>query len=739
MKNEIIFILYTRLRIYITKLIGHLSLIMSFITLTSLNKPFNNYIFMTDNNNKLAFNLNVLYLYKTQYKNDYIKKIEIDGLNKILYNNVFHNYKLLRGNYIPSFSTEKINIKKNINYLKNSGFVNNIRLTLTKMKQTKYLILYVYTNPILKKLTIIDSKYLQIPTSLLIGLFKTQIGLPQNYIDLNQSIKEIYWWYKNKGFTWVNITITRNKKSECLLLKIIEGKILKIRFVCTSTSSTLRNINHKIEERIKWELNIAPGNIFNIKRIESGINHLKDIKLVNECTYKAIPCNDGLAIIIKYTIFENQIKCLYKKSTILNKIFNIDDNNKLKKHSINYYPLLKNLTYQILQTALYYKLVFINTSNRIILLNKYLSFQYISSFSHLNNEKKFILDIHICQKFPFISMVALYPSIKINQNVYGNLIIKLYYQLNKIYNIYTAQAIHIASIQHLHHNKSYSSLKFKGVKILFRHYLYNDIYLTEKMDQINYTIAKNSIYLNRLCSGYKLQSLGKKNVYKLKILHKTIRQKIIDLSLKLKYDRFSSTHKIKFGKSLLLDLISCISLPFNKLKTIYSNIYSFEYIYIQYHQISIISNLIKFIKVNHNALILFLEMNWHINNNCNPTLIQLITKQSKHLTYNFSVPPRYFYLPYPSYLYHIEFSTSVNTYISLYFFSNYTYNLHKKMYIQNSSSLSPYQSDSNIGYGIQFNIPINKIPPIRIEHGVNNKQEKFFQLRAYSKYTKYNL
>ena len=41
--------------------------------------------------------------------------------------------------------------------------------------------------------------------------------------------------------------------------------------------------------------------------------------------------------------------------------------------------------------------------------------------------------------------------------------------------------------------------------------------------------------------------------------------------------------------------------------------------------------------------------------------------------------------------------------------------------------------ETNIGYGIQFNIPITSIPPLRIEYCVNNKTNNFFQIRVYSK------
>ena len=122
MKNEIIFILYTRLQIYIIKLIEYIYLIIFSILSAHLNKSFNN----CEYNTKLACNLNILYLYKTQNKNNHIKKIEIGGLNKIIYKNIFRSYKLLQSSKILNSNIETINIKKNISYLKNSGFIRKI-------------------------------------------------------------------------------------------------------------------------------------------------------------------------------------------------------------------------------------------------------------------------------------------------------------------------------------------------------------------------------------------------------------------------------------------------------------------------------------------------------------------------------------------------------------------------------------------------------------------------------------
>nr|QCI07301.1 hypothetical protein [Leiomenia cribrosa] len=712
MKNEIISILYNRLQIYIIALIKYIYLTIFFILKVNLSINSHDKI-LSINNSKLAFNLNILYLYKTN--NQKIEKIEIDTLNNLIVKHIAYNCPLSLQKQISNYKIEIINIKKTIDLLKNSGFIKNINLKLVKKGNKKYVILHLYTNPILKKIIIFNYKSLKIPNEVLRKIFQPQIGLPKNYIKLKKSINKIYSWYKLKGFEWIHIKLVNDEKSEHLSLEIVESTIVQTEFISISNNNLSKNIQNIIENRILQELHIKLGNTLNIKKIESGINYLKDIKLINECTYKVMECNKGLKIILKYKLFKSQMECIYRKNVKENKI---SIKNNIKNNISNFYS--------------HYKYILTNISNHIILLNKYLTITYTSYYPYLDREKKIIFNIKILKNFPSMNIKLLHPSIKISKNIYGNFITYLYHKINQANSIYPLHALNI-----LKTNKRSNSIVNKGVKILFKHYLYKNIYLEEEINKIYYCTIKNSIYLKRCITNYKLQDLRNQNKYKLTAFKKIIKQQVISLNILLKYNPFYLSNKLKSSKSLLLHLISNISLPFTKNQAIYSSKYPCKYIYFQYHQTFIIPKFLKLIKINYHSLVMFLEIYLDTNQNFDSAIIKRLLRYQNYLNFNLYIPKQYRYYYYPSYLYHIEYNTFIHKYLSLYIFSNYSYNLYSNLYNNLSSLKDLHKNNTNIGYGVQINLPIQKIPPIRIEYGINNKEKNFLQMRAYSKYTKY--
>lgn len=692
---------------------------------------------------KLAFNTSPIYRYKNSDKQ--IIKIEFTSFNKTIYKKIFIKHKKLFDKY--QFSTRYLTVKQTITYFKNSGFIKNIKLNFIKIHNINYILFNIYINPLLKKVTIVNYKKLQIPSSILINLFRKQIGLPKNYIKINDSINKICLWYKQKGFDSIKIQIIENKNLENIYLEIHEGQIINNILICQNRENINKKIRYKIEKIIQQELEILPGHILNTKKIESGIQYLKDIQIIGDCKYKVIERKSGLKLIIQYKILKNKNFNFYMKIVNLNEnltshnyIFNsilnhliinkyylcFDKIRKVFLEKISHIPLNTSLIYQIYNKAR---------------LNSYLNFKYSSFyFDYYNYPKRFIYDIKVMKKVPHIDIFIIYPNVININNFMTSFTLNLKYKLISSKSLYHLQPKNILSLS----NKKYNFIfQLKGIQILVKHNLHNEICLQEKITKIEYTIIKHYINIKNLIPEFIFKDMDNKKQYILTTLYNFIKYRMIGVDIYIKYYKLYIYNYIKLGTSFIIELTSLICLPFSKLQTINFIQQSCEQLYVQYYQKFIIPQFIPYIKKHENIFVLFSELYGFINPSYH---IPFIQKNEYNSTQNNIYIKSTLYNKYrkfsiASYLHHLEYNISISQNVSIYTFFNYINSLYKNSNIKYYSLINiyNYNYEINIGYGIQFNLHTKNIPPLRIEYGINNRQEKFIQLRAYSQDNNYSL
>ncbi|MEB3205941.1 MAG: BamA/TamA family outer membrane protein [Vampirovibrionales bacterium] len=99
----------------------------------------------------------------------------------------------------------------------------------------------------------------------LIGLFKTQTGLPQNVTQINESIKRIEKTYADKGYVLAKVTAISDDPDGSINLNINEGKVDHI----------LLSGNRKTkDEVIRRQLTLEEGKIYNETQLREDMQRL---------------------------------------------------------------------------------------------------------------------------------------------------------------------------------------------------------------------------------------------------------------------------------------------------------------------------------------------------------------------------------------------------------------------------------------------------------------------------------
>nr|YP_010904255.1 hypothetical protein REQ04_pgp121 [Catenella fusiformis]WCH57506.1 hypothetical protein [Catenella fusiformis] len=609
-----------------------------------------------------------------------------------------------------------IKLAKIIEYLQNNGFVNKIEYFVIHITNIKYFIFSITTNRIIKKIEIKKYNGLKIPPSFLVYIFKSQIGLPFNYRKLSNSIQKIYKWYKNKGFAWTYIQLIKHKNPNVLCLQIFEGKIFKSSFICKCIPQSIisSNLLNKIEKVLEVELGISKGCILNVNKIEQGIIRVKNIKLINNCKYNIIHGSKGLYIEVEYTISINRCGHFYYKDLIID----------FYQHYFRYYQ--DNL---VINTSYYSKTTKNNIINLIkgkifnikqIVLYKYLGFKYYSSYFR-NSYNTLVTNIELTNKIHQLNCYFFCPNIKFHKSFFSHILLNFYYKINLRDTIYPMYNTRIGF------PPSNSQINFKhylqstGTSILYKHYINNQIYLTKDI------IYENNQYQKKLLDIKKcyIKNCMNQQVSISKILHETIKQKLIFFHIQVKHNSLDSVSGLKSGKLFVLKSIffTTVQSPTNSSLYQPSNLtWDFG---IKYKQIFLLPNLFPYF-TKKNAVILISNINWPVK----------LNKSREIFSYNYKYNTN-MYIQYNSkqiicqysgikYLNTIEYHILTHRFN---FLSNY-------IFCSCSNKLrSTYNNFLfNIGSGIELKIPIKTIPRIRFEYGIDRYKKKYYQFRILLSY-----
>lgn len=636
--------------------------------------------------------------------------ISFEDFNHSLLKQIFYKYYIkLQKPYIYS-----IKLIKMIEYLQNTGFISRIEYFVVHIINMKYIILNLKTNPIVKKVEIKNYNQLKISKPILIKIFKNQIGLPINYKKLGLSIQKIYNWYKDKGFIWVYIQFARDKNFNTLCLQIFEGRIVENSFShkCISRTTINNSLLKKIEKIIEIKLGISKGCLLNIKKMEQGIKYLKEIKLVNNCKYNIIHHSQGLFIKIEYTISKDHSGYFYYKHLIQNLYLNyiqFCQDRRLSKlmfffNCNHYVEVLKNSIINIIHNKIFH--------TKYLLLYKYLGFKYYLPYFN-NSYKNLIANTEITNKNFQSSYSLFYPSINFSKDFFSHIALNIHHKINlriARYPLYNIRIGFSTCNEEITLKKGFLST---GMSLLHKHCIDNQFYYTANMFYTSNQYKKKFLNINK----YNIDNYINTNHSKIftKILHTTIKQKLLYYKLRIKYTSLDTIHQLTSGKLFILESTFFTTMQLKKLCKWNENKTSGWNFRIKYSQIFLLPNFITYI-IKKNAVVFLSEINLPLNLNIDQGIFQYNHKYINNIFIQSDNKHKIKYALILKYLHTIEYHIMTHkwNFFSYYIFCNYSNKLDKK-YIS--------------GLGVEFNIPIQAIPTIRFEYMVSTLKQRYYQLR----------
>lgn len=611
---------------------------------------------------------------------------------------------ILQKSYIYNIKSAKI-----LEYLQSNGFINKLEYFIVHTTNIKYLIFNINTNPIIKKIEIKNYNQLKVPSSFLIYIFKNQVGLPINYKKLSNSIEKIYKWYKDKGFAWIYIQLMTHKNSHVLCLQVFEGKIFKRNFLCKSILTYMKSccLLKKIEKIIEVELGISEGHLLNIKKIERGIVHLKNVKLIKNCKYNITHSSKGFNIEIEYTVPTSKCRYFYYRDLIIN-FYKYYQNSLITDK--NYYQTLKNNIINIVKSKV--------LSLKQLILYKYFGFKYYSSYFK-GSYKSLITNIELTNRIYQLNGYFLYPSIKINKNLCSYIILNFYKKMNlknlihPLYNIQRGFPLSNSPTNF----KNY--LQSTGTSILCKYHIGKQIYLTKDI------IYESNEYQKKFLSTKKqyILNLVKKLQPTSKIIYETITQTLIFFKIQIKHSSLDLKDQLKLGKLIVLESMFFIATQFPKVNILYQTknlVWNFR---IKYKQVFLLPNLLPYF-IYKSFITVVSDISWPVNLNQNQEIFSCNYKYNTNMYIQLHKIQRVRQCLNIKYLNKIEYHVPIDNFSFLSQYIFYTcFNVCNNFLFINIH---------NIGLGIEFKAPIKTIPKIRFEYGIDTLRKKYYQFRILS-------
>nr|YP_009315734.1 Hypothetical protein ORF_4 [Trichogloeopsis pedicellata]SCW24392.1 Hypothetical protein ORF_4 [Trichogloeopsis pedicellata] len=611
-------------------------------------------------------------------------------------------------------------------------------------------------NPIIKKITVINLSNKIVPLSYLKLIFRSQLGQPMNFVNINRTSSLIKKWYRNNGYIDVNVKINYNKSnSNVIEIDIKESLIQKFHLIISSHSKSSKQTAFYYS--LKDILQIKIGKPLNIYQLDYNLKQLNHKNLIQKGYYKVGKDSNELFVYItplhdrsislfsrKYVItqqFKELLESYWHYGSLM---FTLNQNIRSFNHNTigSLYSLLINRR-QIYSSPIdkisQADFVLYPSLNRYLISNSYYTSWYLpdSVFSPNTN-----FGLKYCFHYPqqyhtnFVfktSCPSLGRFIDIKYEISLVKICKLFFTsisstFNKTVDIYKKYNQYISNKKIYIYPKC-SITKHSNFSINIHHYLLNNIEF-QKFFEVKQSTLKSILFYNHTCF-YKLKNNSFKNYsyFCRKYIESScnLTQYIFGVKLPLYLENNQYISK-KLSELNLYNLEISHLIPSNTFNTIQNLHYSkIKHIlrktcYIKRHTVRVYIQIIgltspeEFFPSSDNTIV--------IDSN-------LIHSYIKSLFY-FPVYSRNCKIDY--YLYNYKNNI-------IYFFMDYFQSHTNTSGSQNHPNYSSkYHTYNNLclklsyGVGLQISTPVKQIPALKLEYGydINNNYSLHLSLVNYN-------
>jgi outer membrane protein assembly factor BamA len=680
------------------------------------------------------------------------QEIIINGINSHLLKSKIQFFLGIQSHHTYVFSYRHIQYW--VERLKMSGFFTYVDANIYYFNNHQVIKIDVRVNPILARVSLKDCCTKLIPASYVSLLFHHQLGYPQSFSQIYDSISKIIKWYHIRGYQWVKVTIGYGQSSNCnLVLHISEGIVKDIQIVEYAIKDEHSHSNKAFySDYILSLLNITSGQSLNLRNLEMGILKLKNLKFLSIYNYEILRSSEeanSLVLILNIKILSDKSTGIFSKKItfrsnlfepieqlleyLLNKLLYNHANNNINERYLAYLHLQMSENDQIVHPLLIYKsytnLNWISEwylTPLIFIVDKNFGFKHVlrNMGSYHNN---ITLNLQFPQTGPFLNIIFEIPWQPIFGNKLGNTSLRFFT------NTSSRQVRQRYMLPDYLNNKFFyytrTILEQQGLQLDFNFDINPSISLVEGLHfstiSNQHILLQNFIFLEKL-------SLDKTPV-SLRTLHSQFRQiwiynmqQFMRFKCRLKYNRINNMQYLS-GRSKFrvksIHYIPCqlVGLNLNRTK---SHKYS--------HQLNL--KVEQFLTILKHIVVVKIEFILSLRSKyCLPFSEAMILIGPElirgYIEEVFSLPSQLVKLNLE---YHIPIVDQNTFFIFLDYMRNLQYSSQTDSY---NLLLSQYNQDTSqfrvsCGLGLKLYIPIQKIPSLRIEYGYNIHKGSCIHLRV---------
>lgn len=677
----------------------------------------------------------------------------LQGISNIeLRNKIFTYLNLKHSIYLNNFIS-LYNFNVIIRKFRDSGFFSYIKVSFISIKSKNNCIVHLSINPLLKKIKIVDLYALRIPKNYLFSLFKKQIGYPKSLKQIYSIVRKIQLWYAIRGYKWIYISVLdEHMNSGELTIKISEAKLEKIHVLCLGNNSQNEVDNKNF---IIQELGSHTNQILSTRKIDSSISHLKEKKIISSCHYKVLKNQiNNLDIIFTYCklrdketyiisgtkhIAKSLYKILhknfyrflqeglaqqtYKKSRIkrgylFSKLFDLQD-------------LSTKIIYQVLQLKVFFETYCFKSS-------MFYSSHYFQLRHHIhnlyNNYISLLADIRFHVSYPKISICFLSPLFYVTKNRCYYLTIYFFQDIYRISGKFVPSLFKEFAHKNLLLEKS--GILIQGIGLIISQNVFVNLRFS-KMITINHSLYPYClVYINNEWHKLKFLLSHFNPSHLCGASFKKSLKQLVKLTFRFTYATANPKNRLIPGQFAFLNLTY-----FKPILKYYEKV-NFRKSYIQqlnFKYTQVVSLPLFFYSAKPNILIVQPEVMLYKSNHYlyfnNENRENLESNKMKIYSEPFFTSVSNVCKAHLEYHVPIQYNASIFSFIT-YLSNMCLYDLNSQFLLVETrlyrNSFHYYKVTLKSGIGLQVNLPIKQIPPIRLEYKFSKNKKLSFRVRLYS-------
>lgn len=196
----------------------------------------------------------------------------------------------------PGRTTTRSQLQEDINAIFATGYFSKVRAEPSDTNLGVRVTFLVEANPVLRSVQVQGNQVL--PASVVDGFFRQQYNETLNFRDLQEGIKRLEQWYKDKGYVLAQVVDTKVDPNGTVTLEVAEGIVenVQVRFLNKEGEAT-NDQGEPIRGRtrsyiVTREMALKPGQVFNRNEVQQDLQRIFRLGLFEDVQVSLNPGQD---------------------------------------------------------------------------------------------------------------------------------------------------------------------------------------------------------------------------------------------------------------------------------------------------------------------------------------------------------------------------------------------------------------------------------------------------------------